>query len=201
MTRFTNALVALVAWLCALALVPATGASASSGQSGLATHRTERIMQETLAPGGPRTWHVLVGGHADGQAVQAEGYYPHVIIIDAGDTVVWTLNTEEIHAVAFTGTCEDMSCIPPCVFTVDIDVSPLRVTQLRWCQRSRQFWQNGPLGIPLGQLYPPWKHDILAYLHEARRQRLFRPERCWNEGAGDRRSSGDSVPAHSGAVF
>jgi plastocyanin len=67
---------------------------------------------------------VLVGGHADGQAVQAEGYYPHVITIDAGDTVVWTLNTREIHAVAFAGTCEDVSCIPPDCFTVNVDVSP-----------------------------------------------------------------------------
>ena len=124
MTRFTTALVALVTWLCALAFVPATGASADSGQSGLAAHRTERIMQGTLAPGRPRTWHVLVGGHSEGQAIQAEGYYPHVITIDAGDTVVWTLNTQELHGVAFTGTCEDMACVPPCVFTVDIDVSP-----------------------------------------------------------------------------
>jgi plastocyanin len=103
MTRFTIALVALVAWLGAVALVPVTGASAASG---------------------PKTWHVLVGGHAEGQAVQAEGYYPHVITIDAGDTVVWTLNTGEIHAVAFTGTCADLSCFPPCYFTVIPDVSP-----------------------------------------------------------------------------
>lgn len=78
----------------------------------------------TLAPGGPRTWHVLVGGHSEGQAIQAEGYYPHVITIDAGDTVVWTLNTDEIHSVTFNGTCEDISCVPPCVFTISIDISP-----------------------------------------------------------------------------
>ena len=47
-----------------------------------------------------------------------------MITIDAGDTVVWALNTDEIHAVAFTGTCDDISCIPPCAFTVNIDVSP-----------------------------------------------------------------------------
>jgi plastocyanin len=123
MTRFTTALVALVAWLWALALVAATGASADS-QSGLAAHRADGIVPGTFASSGPRTWHVLVGGHSKGQAVQAEGYYPHVITIDAGDTVAWTLNTEEIHSVTFTGTCEDLSCVPPCVFTVDIDVSP-----------------------------------------------------------------------------
>ena len=65
-----------------------------------------------------------MGGHAHGQAVQAEGYYPHVITIDVGDTVVWTLNTKEIHAVSFAGTCEQQSCVPPCVFTVNIDISP-----------------------------------------------------------------------------
>ena len=102
----------------------ATGASADSTQSGLVAHRADGIVQGTVASSGPRTWHVLVGGHSKGQAIQAEGYYPHVITIDAGDTVVWTLNTEEIHSVTFTGTCEDLSCVPPCVFTVDIDVSP-----------------------------------------------------------------------------
>lgn len=72
----------------------------------------------------PHTWHVLVGGQAAGQAIQAEGYYPRVITIDAGDTVVWTLNTLEIHSVTFAGTCEDLSCVPPCAFVVNIDISP-----------------------------------------------------------------------------
>src|SRR2546421_9916195 len=71
-TRFKTVLVALMASLCALALVPAAQASADSGQSGLV---------------GPRTWHVLVGGQSKDKAIQAEGYYPHVITIDAGDTV------------------------------------------------------------------------------------------------------------------
>jgi plastocyanin len=124
MTRSTTALVALITSVCALTLVPVAAASANSHQPGQAAHRTGRIAPETAAPGGPRTWHVLVGGHADGQAVQAEGYYPHVITIDAGDTVVWRLNTKEIHAVAFAGTCEEQSCVPPCVFTVNIDISP-----------------------------------------------------------------------------
>ena len=97
MTRFTTALLALMASLGALALVPVTRASADSGLSGLA-HRTGTIRQGTLAPGGPRTWHVLVGGQAKHQAIQAEGYYPHVITIDAGDTVTWTLNTEKFTA-------------------------------------------------------------------------------------------------------
>ena len=124
MTRSTTTLVALITSVCALTLVPVAAASANSGQPGQAAHRTGRIAPETAAPGGPRTWHVLVGGHAGGQAVQAEGYYPHVITIDAGDTVAWTLNTMEIHAVAFAGTCQEQSCVPPCVFTVNIDISP-----------------------------------------------------------------------------
>ena len=111
-------------WLCALVLVAAAGASADTGQSGLAAHRANKLVQRTLAPGGPRTWYVLAGGHSEGQAIQAEGYYPHVITIDAGDTVVWALNTDEIHSVTFNGTCEDISCVPPCVFTVSIDISP-----------------------------------------------------------------------------
>jgi plastocyanin len=124
MTRFTTTLAALVTWLCALVLVAAAGASADTGQSGLAAHRADKLVQRTLAPGGPRTWYVLAGGHSEGQAIQAEGYYPHVITIDAGDTVVWALNTDEIHSVTFNGTCEDISCVPPCVFTVSIDISP-----------------------------------------------------------------------------
>src|SRR5438477_10457944 len=107
MSRFKSALLALITSICALAVLPVTPASAAG-----------------LAPSQPRIWHVLVGGHANDQAIQAEGYYPRVITIDAGDTVVWTLNTEEIHAVAFAGTCEDVSCIPPDCFTVNVDVSP-----------------------------------------------------------------------------
>ena len=76
------------------------------------------------ASSSPRTWHVLVGGQSKDRAIQAEGYYPRVITIDAGDTVVWTLNTGEIHSVTFAGTCEDLSCVPECVFTVNVDVSP-----------------------------------------------------------------------------
>src|SRR5438128_6534 len=77
---------------------------------------------------GPTTWHVLVGGQSQDQAIQAEGYYPRVITIDAGDTVVWTLNTGEIHSVVFAGTCADISCVPPCDVTVNIGISPCGAT-------------------------------------------------------------------------
>ena len=107
--RFTTALVALLTVLCALALVPVTAASAGTS-------------------GGPRTWHVLVGGQSADQAVQGEGFYPHVITIDVGDTVVWTLNSPELHGVAFTGTCGDVSCISPdCLALIENglnDISP-----------------------------------------------------------------------------
>src|SRR5947209_5331387 len=125
MTRSRDALVALIASLCALALLPVTPAGADSGQSQLTTQqRIRSVAQERLASSGPRIWHVLIGGHSGDQAIQAEGYYPHVITIDVGDTVVWTLNTDEIHSVTFNGTCEDISCIPPCAFIVNIDISP-----------------------------------------------------------------------------
>ena len=123
-TRSTAALVALMALLCGLALVPATAASADSSHSGLAADRTSTIARGTSAPGGPTTWHVLVGGQSEDQAVQAEGYYPHVITIDAGDTVTWTLNTVELHGVAFTGTCEDISCYPPDCVGINFDINP-----------------------------------------------------------------------------
>jgi len=103
-TRFATVLVALMTLLCALALVPAAGAQAA---------------------GGPRTWHVLVGGQSADRAVQGEGYYPHVITIDAGDTVVWTLNSPELHGVVFNGTCEDFSCVSPdCLPPTVLDISP-----------------------------------------------------------------------------
>jgi plastocyanin len=124
MTRFTTILVALVAWLGAIAAMPAAWASAASGHADLATQHTGTTGPETPGTGGPRTWHVLVGGQSKNQAIQAEGYYPHVITIDAGDTVAWTLNTKEIHGVSFAGTCEQASCIPPSCLKIHIDISP-----------------------------------------------------------------------------
>ena len=102
----------------------AAAASTSVSRASLAAQHTGRMTQGTRAADGPRTWHVLVGGQSKDRAIQAEGYYPHVITIDAGDTVAWTLNTGEIHCVTFAGTCADLSCIPPCAFTVNVDVSP-----------------------------------------------------------------------------
>jgi plastocyanin len=123
-TRLTIALVALMTSLCALALVPVTPASADTGHPRMAAGRTGANAQATPAPDRLRTWHVLVGGQSEDHAVQAEGYYPHVITIDVGDTVVWTLNTVQILGVSFAGTCEKASCIPPGCLTITIDYSP-----------------------------------------------------------------------------
>jgi plastocyanin len=105
MRRFRNTLAALVASLCALALLSAVPASANH------------------LSGGPRTWQVLIGAQSTDGAIQAEGYYPRVITIDAGDTVVWTLNSLEIHSVVFMGSCGDFSCLPDCNYDL-IDLSP-----------------------------------------------------------------------------
>lgn len=120
MTRYAKTLVALAASLCALGLAPIAQASADSTQPGSATHRPGGIAHRTPAPAGPRTWHVLIGGQSEHQAVQAEGYYPHVITIDTGDTITWTLNTDESHSVTFTGTCQKLSCVPKCFPSSDI---------------------------------------------------------------------------------
>lgn len=104
--RGMKALTAIMTMMCSFALVHFGHVSSASAQVG------------------PATWQVLVGGQSGAGAIQAEGYYPHVITVDAGDTVNWTLNTAEIHSVTFTGTCEDLSCVPSCVFTVVIDISP-----------------------------------------------------------------------------
>jgi plastocyanin len=122
MTRFTAFLAAFIALLCVLALAAGTQASAGTSRPGTAAQHSALVEHEGRTAGGPRTWHVLIGGQAEHQAVQAEGYYPHVITIDAGDTVTWTLNTDELHSVTFTGTCEKASCVPKC-FPIS-DISP-----------------------------------------------------------------------------
>src|SRR5438132_2758747 len=70
--------------------------------------------------GGPHTWHVSVGGQSPDGAVQGEAYYPHVITIDVGDIVVWSLSSGEPHTVTFFGTgpvpadCLEASDFAPC---------------------------------------------------------------------------------------
>src|SRR6266550_8448755 len=136
MRRSRNTLAALVASLCALALLSAVPASAN--------HRS----------GGPRTWQVLIGAQSTDGAIQAEGYYPRVITIDAGDTVVWTLNTGEEHSVTFTGTCADNSCIPPCAFIVNIDISPCGSTTYDGVSAIASSGRMVPAGYNWNNAFP-----------------------------------------------
>ena len=75
---------------------------------------------QRAVPSGPQTWHVSVGGQSPDGAVQGEAYYPHVITVDVGDTVVWTLRSGEPHTVTFFGTgplpeeCAAASDFAPC---------------------------------------------------------------------------------------
>ena len=71
---------------------------------------------------GSQTWHVSVGGQSPDGAVQGEAYYPHVITVDVGDTVVWTLSSGEPHTVTFFGA----GPIPPdCLVASDFSPCPV----------------------------------------------------------------------------
>jgi plastocyanin len=49
-----------------------------------------------------KTWYVDIGGTLPGFPTdEGYGFYPHMIVIDAGDTVVWTVVTAEEHTVTF----------------------------------------------------------------------------------------------------
>lgn len=55
------------------------------------------------AAAAPRVWYVSVGAESAHSAIEAMGFYPGVITIDAGDSVVWTLHSMEPHTVTFLG--------------------------------------------------------------------------------------------------
>src|SRR5579875_952233 len=50
---------------------------------------------------GHRTWHAVVGTASRDQAIQGMAFLPGALWIDAGDTVVWTVGSGEIHTVTF----------------------------------------------------------------------------------------------------
>jgi len=52
------------------------------------------------APSG-HTWYVKAGGGTADQAFQGLGFYPGIITVDVGDTVVWTDGSKEPHTVSF----------------------------------------------------------------------------------------------------
>jgi plastocyanin len=56
-----------------------------------------------MASSEPHTWYVQVGGNVRNMAYNGIGYYPGVITVDAGDTVVWRLDGAEPHTVTFLG--------------------------------------------------------------------------------------------------
>lgn len=47
------------------------------------------------------TWHVVVGVQSPNAGIQGMAFLPYSVWIDAGDTVVWTVATGEIHTVTF----------------------------------------------------------------------------------------------------
>ena len=92
--------------------------------------------------------------------MQADGYYPHVITIDAGDTVTWALNTVQLVGVSFAGTCADISssCAPQdclTIFREDFqDFSP--------CGPSRYDGVTGlaQSGMMVSPVYSNWDTSI-----------------------------------------
>src|SRR6266699_3284921 len=49
----------------------------------------------------PRTWHAVVGVESHDHATQGLIFLPNALWVDAGDTVVWTATSGDIHTVTF----------------------------------------------------------------------------------------------------
>jgi plastocyanin len=49
----------------------------------------------------PRTWHLQVGAQSSDQAIQGMAFLPADVWINVGDTIVWTVQSAEIHTVTF----------------------------------------------------------------------------------------------------
>jgi plastocyanin len=49
----------------------------------------------------PRIWHAIVGVASHDQATQGLVFLPNVLWVDAGDTVIWTARSGDIHTVTF----------------------------------------------------------------------------------------------------
>ena len=47
-------------------------------------------------------WQAIVGGQTKDAAVVALGFFPYELTVDAGDSVTWTFNSDEIHTVTFS---------------------------------------------------------------------------------------------------
>ena len=65
-------------------------------------------------------WSVKVGAQSPDKGLQANAFYNNNITVDVGDTVTWSLNTDEIHTVTFlAGTPE-----PPLVTVIGGQLIP-----------------------------------------------------------------------------
>ncbi|MDA8195233.1 MAG: plastocyanin/azurin family copper-binding protein [Thermaerobacter sp.] len=78
--------------LATAALLLASVGNPATGWSSATVHATTTT-----------TWHVMVGNGSPHMRVDGMQYFPGVITIDAGDTVVWTLAGAEPHTVSFLG--------------------------------------------------------------------------------------------------
>ncbi len=87
--------------LLLLLLVLAACTPASTGTEAPAQAPTARSAPTQASNAAPQTYAVLVGGHDDQNAADIEAYLPSSIHVHVGDTVVWKLNTTEIHTVTF----------------------------------------------------------------------------------------------------
>ena len=60
------------------------------------------------------TWYVQIGGTLPGFSTdQAMGFFPGVIVVDAGDTVVWTNVASDAHTVTFTSGARPLNPFAP----------------------------------------------------------------------------------------
>jgi plastocyanin len=54
----------------------------------------------------PATWQVAVGAESADQGWQAQAFFPGVLTINEGDSVVWTMNANFVHTVSFLSGAE-----------------------------------------------------------------------------------------------
>lgn len=60
------------------------------------------------------TWYVQIGGTLPGFSTdQAMGFFPGVVVVDAGDTVVWTNVASDAHTVTFTSGARPLNPFAP----------------------------------------------------------------------------------------
>lgn len=60
-----------------------------------------------------RTWTVQVGSESSDQAIQGMAYLPENIYVNAGDKVIWTANSAEIHTVTFLAEGQSLESTQP----------------------------------------------------------------------------------------